>query len=103
MKRKVTTLPNNNKYRFGGSEVLPAFRKGTFPGRLANQTHIVNSDIPMLWSRQGMMRAGVVLDMSQNGPWIRGAYLFENYSFCRIRILVNLVSAGIRFYPKSEI
>ena len=69
----MTTLPNDNKkFRFISGEVLPAIRKVTFPGRLANQTvmfsaHIVDRDIPILWSRPGMTRAGVVLNMNENG------------------------------------
>ena len=58
-----------------GSEVLPARKLVKFPGRLANRnimfmSHIVNSDIPMLWSRAGMEKAGVVLDMNGDGAWI---------------------------------
>ena len=62
MKIKVKVSPSEGKrFGFRGEEVLPARRLVKFPSRLANMnimftSHIVNSDIPMLWSRTGMAR-----------------------------------------------
>ena len=69
---------NGKKLRFGGSEVLPSIMKVNFPGRLAGRdmmfmSHVVKSNIPLLWSRPSMSWAGTILDLPGNrilGQWV---------------------------------
>ena len=76
MKNEVIVQPEMDKrFWFKGGEVLRSKKVVKFPGRLANRkimftSHIVDSEIPMLWSRTGMVNAGVVLHMSGEGDWI---------------------------------
>ena len=72
----VFVQPGNCKrFQFGGGEALASKNVVTFPGRLADKnitftSHIVDSDIPMLWSRTAMANAGVVLHLAEEGAWI---------------------------------
>ena len=60
---------NGKQLRLGGGEVLTSKKVVTFPGKLSNRnimftSHIIDSKIPMLWTRTDMANAGVVLHMS---------------------------------------
>ena len=79
-KDKVTVFnPAGKKFRFGGGRVLPSISLVVFPARLAGKdvmfkSHVVNSDIPLLWSRPSMAKAGVVLDLPQDKAKIFGQW-----------------------------
>ena len=50
------------KFRFGGGEVLMATKQVKFPVKLAGRevmmsSHVVNSPIPLLWSKPSMIKA----------------------------------------------
>ena len=50
---------DGKKFRFGGGEVLPSILNVKFPGKLAGKdvmfaSHVVKSNIPLLWSRPAM-------------------------------------------------
>ena len=86
------------QFRFGGGEVLPSLKSIKFPGILAGKSvtftsHLVSSNIPLLWSRPSMAKAGTVLDLPQDR-----AKIFGNW------IPLNLTSVGhyaIDILPKE--
>ena len=69
LQEKVREYDSKGKrFRFGGDEVLPSLKMVKFPAELAGKevvfkSHVVNSSIPLLWSRPSMAKAGVVLDL----------------------------------------
>ena len=71
-KKRVKVMDGEKKrFRFGGGEVLPATKKVKFPGRLAGEKvfftcYVVNSSIPMLWSKPSMVKAQVVMDLPED-------------------------------------
>ena len=81
LKRKVQVYPSGGKkFRFGGGEVLTSTKLVKFPGRLAGKdvmfsSHVVQSNIPLLWSRPAMARAGTVLDLPKDRAKILGAWV----------------------------
>ena len=89
---------NGKKLRFCGGKVLPFILNVKFPGKLAGQdvmiqTHIVKSNIPLLWSRPAMSHAGTILDPSRNQAEILG-----------VMVNLNLTAVGhyaIDILPKA--
>ena len=81
---KVQVLKNKcKKFRFGGGNVLPSILNGKFPGKLAGKdvvflTHMVKGNIPLLWSRPPMSRAGTILDLTCNRAEILGVWVDLN-------------------------
>ena len=70
----------NKKFRFGGGEILAATKFVTFPAQLAGRRitfkcHVVNSGIPLLWSKPSMTKAGVVLDLPNDKAKILGLWV----------------------------
>ena len=75
--------PKGKKFRFGGGRVLPSIKMVIFPATLAGkdvrfQSHVVSSDIPLLWSRPSMAKAGTVLDLPQDRAKILGEWIELN-------------------------
>ena len=71
-KEVIVQLGNEKRFRLGGGIVLISKKVVKFPGMLINRkttftSHIVDSKIPMLWSRMGMTKAGVILHISRVG------------------------------------
>ena len=81
LKKKVQVFPSGGKkFRFGGGKVLPSIKLVKFPGRLAGRdvmfsSHVVQSNIPLLWSRPAMARAGTVLDLPKDRAKILGVWV----------------------------
>ena len=81
LKKKVQMFPSGDKkFRFGGGEVLTSIKLVKFPGRLAGKdvmfsSHVVRSNIPLLWSRPAMARAGTVLDLTKDRAKILGVWV----------------------------
>ena len=81
---KVQVLKNKcKKFRFGGGNVLPSILNVKFPGKLAGKdvmflTHMVKGNIPLLWSRPPMSRAGTILDLTCNRAEILGLWVDLN-------------------------
>ena len=81
LQKKVKVLPSlGKKFRFGGGEVLPSTKLVKFPGRLAGKdvmfmSHVVDSNIPLLWSRPAMARAGTILDLPGDRANILGKWV----------------------------
>ena len=84
LKNKVQVLKSDGKkFRFGGGEELPSILNVKFPGRLARKdvmfkSHMVKSNIPLLWSRPALSRAGTILDLTRNGAEILDVYIDLN-------------------------
>jgi hypothetical protein len=75
--------PAGKKFRFGGGRVLPSIKLVMFPATLAGKdvmfrSHVVSSDIPLLWSRPSMAKAGTVLDLPQDKAKIFGEWIDLN-------------------------
>ena len=75
--------PAGKKFRFGGGKVLPSIKLVVFPATLAGRdvkfrSHVVSSDIPLLWSRPSMAKAGTVLDLPQDKAKILGEWIDLN-------------------------
>ena len=65
------------KFWFGGGEVLPSIKLVKFPAILAGRkvqikSHVVESGIPLLWSRPSMAKVGTVLDLPADKAKIMG-------------------------------
>ena len=81
LKKKVQVFPSRGKkFRFGGGKVLTSIKLVKFPGRLAGRdvmfsSHVVQSNIPLLWSRPAMARAGTVLDIPKDRAKILGVWV----------------------------
>ena len=63
--------------------MLPSIKKVKFPGKLAGKdvmfkSHMVKSNIPLLWSRPVMSRARTVLDLANNRAKILGVWVDRN-------------------------
>ena len=74
---------DSKNFRFGGGEVLHSIMKVKFPGRLAGRdvmfkSHVVKSNIPLLWSRPAMSRAGTILELPKNRAKILGQWVTLN-------------------------
>ena len=84
LQKKVQVLPSlGKKFRFGGGKVLPSTKLVKFPGKLAGQdvmfiSHVVDSNIPLLWSRPAMARAGTLLDLPGDRAKILGRWVELN-------------------------
>ena len=100
MKKEVIVQPSKGKqFLFGGGEVLTSKKVVKFPGRLANRkvmftSHIVNSKIPMLWSKTGMSNTRVLLHMNK-----KGARIFDTW------VNLKLTKAGhyaIHILPNGQ-
>ena len=84
-KKRVKVMDGEKKrFRFGG-EVLPATKKVKFPGRLAGEKvfftcYVVNSSIPMLWSKPSMVKAQVVMDLPEDKAKILGRWVNLDHS-----------------------
>ena len=71
------------KFRLGGGEVVPSILNVKFPGRLARKdlmfkSHVVKSNILLLWSRPAMSWAGTILDLTHNRAKILGVWVDLN-------------------------
>ena len=71
--------PAGKKFRFGGGRVLPSISLVVFPARLAGKdimfkSHVVNSDILLLWNRPSMTKAGIMLDFPHDKAKIFGKW-----------------------------
>ena len=71
--------PAGKKFRFGGGEVLPSLKLVTFPANLVGKkvffrSHVVTSNIPLLWSRPSMAKAGTLLDLPNDRAQIYGIW-----------------------------
>jgi hypothetical protein len=81
LREKVTESSGKMKrFRFGGGEVLKSLKEVEFPAMLAGRKvtmkcHVVNSSIPLLWSRAGMAKAGVMLDLPNDRAKILGNWV----------------------------
>ena len=63
--------------------MLPSIKKVKFHGKLAGKdvmftSHVVKSNIPLLWSRPSMARAGTVLDLPGDRALILGKWVDLN-------------------------
>ena len=71
LNKVVEEDPGTKKFRFGGGEVLKSLKLVTFPANLVGKkvlfkSHVVSSNIPLLWSRPSMAKAGTILDLPQD-------------------------------------
>ena len=67
------------RLRFGGDEVLDSVKMMKIPAivggkKIMIKTHVVLSKIPLLWSRPGMKKAGLVLDLQKDRVLIFGKW-----------------------------
>lgn len=67
------------RFRFGGDEVLDSVKMMKIPAmvggkKIMMKTHVVLSKIPLLWSRPGMKKAGLVLDLPKDRALIFGKW-----------------------------
>ena len=74
---------DGKKFRFGRGEMLPSILNVKFSGRLAGKdvmfkSHMVESNIQLLWSRPAMSRAGTILDLICNQAKILGVWVNLN-------------------------
>ena len=77
------------KFRFGAGDIMSAYEVVTFPRQLAGEWRLFtvyvvkNSDIPFLWSRKGMAKAKVIIDLAEEVITVLGK-----------RIVTNIISSG---------
>lgn len=74
---KVVEQPSETQFKFGGGTVLKSTKKVTFPCLIAGseceiQADVVESDIPLLLSKDSMKRAKVKLDLETDSATIFG-------------------------------
>ena len=67
------------RFRFGGDEVLDSVKMMKIPAMIGGKkimmkTHVVLSKIPLLWSRPGMKKAGLMLDLPKDRALIFGKW-----------------------------
>ena len=79
LNKVVEEDPGTKKFRFGGGEVLKSLRLVTFPANLVGKkvlfkSHVVSSNIPLLWSRPSMAKAGTILDLPRDKAQIYGKW-----------------------------
>merc|ERR1712112_583396 len=67
----ITDVKDGQKFRFGGGRVVVARKEITAPIMLGNKRynvrwHVVEAPIPLLWGKESMKKAGVVLDLPKD-------------------------------------
>ena len=77
VKSKVVEQPSDTLFKFGGGTVLESQKKVTFPCVIAGteceiQTDVVNSELPLLLSKESMKKAKVKLDLENDCASIFG-------------------------------
>ena len=69
--RKVTSTSSNHVYRFGDGRKITAIENVTFPANIGGeniniQTDVLDSDIPLLFSRSSMKKAGMKINFQND-------------------------------------
>ena len=77
IKEKVVEQPSDTQFKFGGGTVLRSTKKVIFPCVIAGseceiQADVVESDIPLLLSKESMKKAKVKLDLENDSASIFG-------------------------------
>lgn len=76
-REKVERKSSNKSFKFGGGETKPSLEQVIFPCSMAGKdifisTDVVDSDIPLLLSKNAMKQAGIKLDLEQDTANIWG-------------------------------
>ena len=77
-KKKVETKSDvGRKFRLSGGEILKAIKKVKFLENLAGKSvsfasYVVDSKIPLLWSKPSMAKAGVIINLPEDTAMILG-------------------------------
>ena len=104
LNKVVEEDPGTKKFRFGGGEVLKSLRLVTFPANLVGKkvlfkSHVVSSNIPLLWSRPSMAKAGTILDLPQDKAQIYGKWtelILTSVGHYALNILPESVAEAVR-------
>ena len=86
-KKVLRRFPSKGtKFKFGAGDIQIASEEITVPGELVGEecffkiSIVENSDIPFLWSRKAMAKAGVKIDLATNTPEILGKRVIPNFT-----------------------
>ena len=81
-RRKVVIedVPGGQKFRFGGGKVFDAKREIRAPvmigtNRYYLRWHVVEAPIPLLWGKESMKKAGVLLDLPKDRARVKGEWM----------------------------
>merc|ERR1712112_493529 len=95
----IKDVEDGKKFRFGGGRVVVARKEIKAPIMLGNKRyslswHVVEAPIPLLWGKESMKKAGVLLDLPKDRARIKGEW-------------VELVTAegshyGVNVLPKTD-
>ena len=74
-KAKIVEYKSNTKFKFGDGKIVQSLKQIKLPVIIAGiktyiTTDVVNCDIPLLWSKGDMKKAGMTLDFSNDSAYI---------------------------------
>ena len=74
----IKDIKDGQKFRFGGGKVFAAeIRAPVMIGnkRYSLRWHIVEAPIPLLWGKESMKKAGVLLDLPKDRARVKGEWM----------------------------
>ena len=76
----IKDVPEGQKFRFGGGKVFAAEKEIRAPvmigtNRYYLRWHVVEAPIPLLWGKESMKKAGVLLDLPKDRARVKGEWM----------------------------
>ena len=76
----IKEVKDGQKFRFGGGKVFATEKEIRAPVMIGNKRytlrwHIVEAPIPLLWGKESMKKAGVLLDLPKDRARVKGEWM----------------------------